>query len=135
MYVHKYACADMCEVLPSLSSTAPSAVRNLTATCSAVPQLQLTWERPEAPNGAVSYNVSVTAVDLATGSPTNTEMVHQDLNFTLNAEPYTQYTASIVAETSAGQSKASMATCETAEGGRLSLQCIPCSSCRSTCST
>ena len=105
-------------------SSVPSEVRNLLSDCTSNNELVAQWAPPLQPNGVISYNVSVTARDLAKGTTVTVQLPnYMGLvpNITVPTEPYTEYTVKVAAETTAGQGQNSTTSCQTAEGSKLFL--------------
>ena len=104
-----------------IMSLAPSAVRNLSLSINGS-QLTITWQAPSMPNGpeTINYSVSVSGINLVdnqmiaiTSSAVNVaETMH-----TIDTLPYSNYTAEVVAFTSAGSSPSRTATIQTPEAG------------------
>ena len=84
--------------------------------------LTVTWIPPSETNGVVSYNVTLSGINLVDMSPItitpNTATV-TDTMYTANhsSTPYSNYTAVVVAFTSAGASPESTVTEQTSEAG------------------
>ena len=92
------------------------------------------WIEPEMPNGEISYNVSISGMDLATnetvldgmmGSLTATQVTFMHM-----VEPYALYTIECVPVTIAGSGRPTTVSFQTPEGGKNShitqVDCFRC---------
>ena len=99
----------------------PSAVRELALNVTDN-QLIITWETPSIPNGVVSYNLTLSGINLVDMSPitiTPNALTVTDTMYTVDHSsiPYSNYTAVVVAFTSAGASPERTVTEQTPEAG------------------
>ena len=87
--------------------------------------LIIMWDPPSSPNGVVSYEVSITRTDLATGVVDALgESIRNDssrlVELSLDEDPFVRYDVSVSASTIAGESEAVSANITTDQGGKSS---------------
>ena len=102
-------------------------MRNLVATRLDFSLINITWDEPQTPNGIVSYEVSITGVDLATqlnvlSETTVTNETQYSVETTL--EVYAQYVVMVTAMTGGGQAQTVVTNLTTPEGGKLTEQML-----------
>ena len=105
-----------------LFAAAPTEVRNLLATAPNFTLINITWDEPETPNGIVSYEVTVTGVDLATQlSVLNVTAATNETQYLLGTtvEVYAQYVVMVTAITGGGRGTPVETNFNTSEGGEL----------------
>ena len=85
----------------------------------------VTWDAPADPNGVVSYNVTVSGINLIDdASVLNlTTVVLAETEYTIphTSVPYSEYTAVVVPQTSAGSGPSQTDTVQTPEAGVYGL--------------
>ena len=102
-------------------------MRNLVATRLDFSLINITWDEPQTPNGIVSYELSITGVDLATqlsvlSETTVTNETQYSVETTL--EVYAQYVVMVTAMTGGGQAQTVVTNLTTPEGGKLTEQTL-----------
>ena len=85
--------------------------------------LTVTWDPPVMPNGVVSYNITLSGINLVDSSPidiTSNTATITDTMYTVahSSIPYSNYTAVVVAFASAGASAERTVTEQTSEAGK-----------------
>ena len=102
-------------------------MRNLVATRLDFSLINITWDEPQTPNGIVSYEVSITGVDLATQLNVLSETaVTNETQYSVEAalEVYAQYVVMVTAMTGGGQGPTVVTNLTTPEGGKLTEQML-----------
>ena len=97
-------------------------MRNLVATDLNFTLINITWDEPEMTNGIVSYEVTVTGVDLATQlSVLNVTAATNETQYSIrtDVEIYAQYVVMVTAITGGGRGPTVEADFTTPEGGKL----------------
>ena len=102
-------------------------MRNLVATRLDFSLINITWDEPQTPNGIVSYELSITGVDLATqlsvlSETTVTNETQYSVETTL--EVYAQYVVMVTAMTGGGPAQTVVTNLTTPEGGKLTEQML-----------
>ena len=99
--------------------TAPEAVENLVATFLASDSLSISWTEPTYPNGAItSYEVTVTQTDDSNVVIYNNDSITDTtVTASVNVLPFTDYTVTVAASTSAGQGADSSITVTSPQAG------------------
>ena len=85
----------------------------------------VTWNAPTNPNGVVSYNVTVSGINLLDNSSvlTSTTVTISDTEYIIphTSLPHSKYTAVVVPHTSAGGGPSETDTVQTAQAGICSV--------------
>ena len=105
--------------------TVPGPVENIvfTITGTMLPfMIVIVWDAPTEPNGAIlQYTYTITDTEggslILNGSTTDTFV--NGLTMDTSIQPYTQYTLTVVAMTSAGEGESSSATVQSPETGKI----------------
>ena len=102
-------------------------MRNLVATRLDFSLINITWDEPQTPNGIVSYELSITGVDLATQFNVLSETaVTNETQYSVETtlEVYAQYVVMVTAMTGGGQGPTVVTNLTTPEGGKLTEQML-----------
>ena len=102
-------------------------MRNLVATRLDFSLINITWDEPQTPNGIVSYEVSITGVDLATQLNVLSETaVTNETQYSVEAalEVYALYVVMVTAMTGGGPAQTVVTNLTTPEGGKLTEQML-----------
>ena len=83
----------------------------------------VTWDAPADPNGVVSYNVTVSGINLLNNASvlTSTPVGLAETEYIVShtSVPYSEYTAVVVPQTSAGSGPSEMLSTQTDQEGDL----------------
>ena len=85
----------------------------------------VTWDAPTDPNGVVSYTVTVSGINLLDNASVlaSTTVIVTETEYTIphTSVPYSEYTAVVVPQTSAGSGPSEMLSTQTVQEGDLLL--------------
>ena len=86
----------------------------------------VTWDAPADPNGAVSYNATVSGINLLNNAsvlnPTTVFLSETEYIVPHTSVPYSEYTAVVVPQTSAGSGPSQTDTVRTLEAGTYGFE-------------
>ena len=100
----------------------PTTVQQLNITINST-HVIVTWNAPADPNGVVSYNVTVSGINLLNNASvlasTTVFLAETEYIVPHTSVPYSEYTAVVVPQTSAGSGPSQTDTVRTLEAGEL----------------
>ena len=101
--------------------SAPSDARSVRVVTNGT-HLRISWSEPASPNGVVTYNIVLMERDRLTSDviTITSETMVTEFKLVVNyaVKPYSEYTVSVVSQTSAGMGDPVMSSFQTPEGGK-----------------